>query len=100
MSTERTQRAAGGPEHEGPAAERERLEALLLEAEQRLAEVPELRLRIADLERELAIARSAERAAREEALRLDQMLMYGRRMLHYVRPLIGPLRRARRRLRG
>jgi SAM-dependent methyltransferase len=80
--------------------ERDRLADLLVDAERRLAEVPELNLRIADLEFELAAARSAADAARQEAKQLDQMLMYGRRMLRYVRPLIKPLRRARRRLRS
>ena len=62
--------------------------------------VPELNLRIADLEFELEAARSAAAAARQEADQLDRMLMYGRRMLRYVRPFIQPLRRLRRKLRG
>jgi hypothetical protein len=74
------------------------LQELLLAAEQRLAEVPNLRVRIGELELELGRARAETAAAREEAQRLDQMLMYGRRMLRHVRPLIGPLRQARRRL--
>ena len=45
-------------------------------------------------------ARSAAAAARREADQLDRMLIYGRRMLRYVRPLIKPLRRLRRKLRG
>ena len=73
------------------------LAALLIDAEQRLARVPDLEARIADLERELTEARTQLVAAQEEVQRLDQMLMYGRRMLRYVRPLIGPLRAARRR---
>ena len=80
--------------------ERDRLAELLLDAEQRLAQVPEFHLRIADLETELAAVRSEKDAARQEAKELDQMLMYGRRMLRHVRPLIQPLRRARQRLRG
>jgi hypothetical protein len=80
--------------------ERDRLAELLTDAEQRLAEVPELKLRIADLEFELVEARQDTMAARLEAQQLDQMLMYGRRMLRYVRPLITPLRQARRRLRS
>lgn len=79
--------------------ERDRLEALLTDAEQRLAHVPELELRIADLQHELAAARQETQAARREAQQLDQMLMYGRRALRYVRPMIKPLRDARRRLR-
>ena len=80
--------------------ERDRLAQLLGDAERRLAEVPEFELRIADLEFELAAARNAADAARREANELDQMLMYGRRMLRYVRPVIKPLRQARRKLRG
>ena len=80
--------------------ERDRLAQLLGDAERRLAEVPELNLRIVDLEFELAAARNAADAARREANELDQMLMYGRRTLRYVRPLIKPLRRVRRKLRG
>lgn len=85
---------------EARAAERDRVAELLLDAEQRLAEVPELNLRIADLEHQLAAARNDAAEARREAQELDQMLMYGRRMLRYVRPLIQPLRQARKRLRG
>jgi SAM-dependent methyltransferase len=80
--------------------ERDRLAQLLGDAETRLAEVPELNLRIADLEFELAQARSAAQAARREAYELDRALIYGRRMLRYVRPFIKPLRRLRRKLRG
>lgn len=80
--------------------EHDRLSQLLTDAEQRLATVPELHLRIADLEHELADARAAAEAARREARELDQMLMYGRRALRYIRPAIKPLRQARRRLRG
>jgi SAM-dependent methyltransferase len=80
--------------------ERARLAQLLGEAEQRLAQVPELDLRIGDLEVELAAARSTAEAARREADQLDRMLLYGRRMLRFVRPLIQPLRRLRRKLRG
>lgn len=87
-------------ELEARVQERDQLAALLVEAEQRGAEVPELRHRIADLEAQLAAARSAEAQARQEARELDQMLMYGRRMLRYARPLIKPLRDARRRLRS
>lgn len=80
--------------------ERDRVAELLLDAEQRLAGVPELQQRIADLEYELAAAREDAAAARREAWELDQMLMYGRRMLRFVRPAIKPLRQVRRRLRG
>ncbi len=80
--------------------ERNRLSALLLDAEQRLADVPNLNLRIADLEYELATVRADAATARRQAQELDQMLMYGRRILRHVRPVIRPLRRARRLLRG
>ena len=80
--------------------ERDQLARLLGEAETRSAQVSELELRIADLELELEHARRAATAARQEADQLDRMLMYGRRMLRFVRPLIKPLRRLRRKLRG
>jgi len=80
--------------------ERDRLAELLMEAEHRSSEVPEFKQRIADLELELEDARSAAAAARLEADQLDRMLMYGRRMLRFVRPLIKPLRRLRHKLRG
>lgn len=81
-------------------AERDRLAELLADAERRLAMVPELELRIADLEFDLAAAHKVVDAARREADELDRMLLYGRRMLRFVRPLIKPLRKARRKLRG
>ena len=87
-------------ELESRVQERDRLARLLTDAEQRLAQVPDLELRIRDLEFELATARSERDAARLEAQQLDQMLMYGRRLLRFVRPLIKPLRDARRRLRS
>jgi ubiquinone/menaquinone biosynthesis C-methylase UbiE len=80
--------------------ERDRLAKLLGEAEARCAQLPELELRIADLELELEYARHAAADARQEADQLDRMLMYGRRTLRLVRPLIQPLRRLRRKLRG
>lgn len=80
--------------------DRDRLARLLGDSELRSAVVPELNLRIADLEFELEAARSTAAAARQEADQLDRMLMYGRRMLRYVRPFIQPLRRLRRKLRG
>jgi SAM-dependent methyltransferase len=80
--------------------ERDQLVRLLSDAESRLAEVPDLRLRITNLESELEAARNAAAAARLEADQLDRMLIYGRRMLSFVRPLIKPLRRLRRKLRG
>ena len=91
------------PAPEDPAAvahERDRLAGLLIDAEQRLAGVPELELRVTELQRELEIARDETRQAEQVAQQLDQMLMYGRRALRYVRPMIKPLRQARRRLRS
>lgn len=86
-------------ELEARIAERDRVGQLLSDAEQRLADIPNLNLRIADLEFELSAARADQAVARREAQELDQMLMYGRRMLRHVRPIIRPLRRARRLLR-
>jgi SAM-dependent methyltransferase len=80
--------------------ERDRLAELLTDAERRLAEVPELSVRIADLEAELESTRAVAEAARRDADQLDRMLIYGRRMLWFIRPLITPLRRVRRMLRG
>jgi hypothetical protein len=96
VSTERSASAAGEVSPGDPDA----LAALLIDAEQRLAAVPDLQARVVELERELADARAATAAAQEEAQRLDQMLMYGRKMLRLVRPLIAPLRDARRRRHG
>ncbi len=87
-------------ELEARVLEQDRMAQLLIEAEARLAAVPELDLRIADLEYELSATRQAADAARQEAMELDQMLIYGRRMLRYVRPAIKPLRKVRRRLRS
>ena len=78
--------------------EGDRLTELLGAAERRSAEVPELKRRIADLELALEDERRAAAAARKEADQLDRMLMYGRRMLWFIRPLIEPLRRLRRKL--
>ena len=80
--------------------EGDRLTELLEQAEHRSAEVPELKQRLAELELELEDERRAAAAARKEADQLDRMLMYGRRMLRLVRPLIEPLRRLRRKLRS
>jgi SAM-dependent methyltransferase len=80
--------------------ERDRLARLLSVAEQRLADVPELQERVVNLEVELQEARSDAAAARQDADQLDRMLIYGRRMLMVVGPLIKPLRRLRHKLRG
>ena len=96
MSTDRSASAAGAVAPDDPDA----LAALLIDAEQRLARVPDLEARIGELERELGESRAQLAASQEEVLRLDQMLMYGRRALRLVRPLITPLRDARRRMHG
>ena len=87
-------------EPQSPTDERDRLAELLLDAEQRLAVVPELELRISDLEHALQHVQRERDDARQELGQLDQLNMYGRRMLRYVRPAIKPLRAARRRLRS
>ncbi len=87
-------------EPQSPTDERDRLAELLLDAEQRLAVVPELELRISDLEHALQYVQRERDDARQELGQLDQLNMYGRRMLRYVRPAIKPLRDARRRLRS
>ena len=94
-----SQRESHIAELEARLSERDELSGLLVDAEQRLAIVPDLNARIEDLNAELAVARAATDAARREAWELDQMLMYGRRALRFVRPIIKPLRKARRRLR-
>jgi hypothetical protein len=81
-------------------AERDRLAELLIDAEQRLAQVPELERRIDDLEHELRKAVEAGDLARREAWELDQARLYSRRLLRRVRPLIQALRKLRKRLRS
>ena len=103
VTTQSAQIAEAGHQIEDLQArldERDRLAELLGAAEGRSAEVPELKLRITDLELALEDERRAAAAARKEADQLDRMLMYGRRMLWFVRPLIEPLRRLRRKFRG
>lgn len=91
----------GDPTSEAtPPDERARLTALLRDAELRAAGVPELQRRIGDLEHQLAETQADLAAARREVWELDQLLMYSRRLLRHARPLIGPLRQARRRLRS
>jgi len=99
VSTERSASAADPADAVAPG-DPDALAALLIDAEQRLARVPDLEARLTDLERDLADTRAQLAASQEEVQRLDQMLMYGRRVLRYVRPLIGPLRAARRRRHG
>ncbi len=78
---------------------------LLVDAEQRLAEIPALKLQIADLERETAEAhRTAERLSKELA-ELDGRLMQNERTLVSVMSspswkLTKPLRAGKRLLRG
>jgi len=59
----------------------DRLEELLVDAERRLAAVPELQLRISELERELADVRADADRARAEAHALDQRLTLGEQVL-------------------
>lgn len=87
-------------ELEARVQESERLAELLAGAEQRLADVPNLRAQITDLEVQLAQERDYVAIARRQAQELDQVLMYGRRMLRHAQPLIGPLKRLRRLLRS
>ncbi len=81
--------------------ERDRLGELLTDAEQRLAGVPDLQLRIADLEYELSQARAAADAARKEARRYDEQSMRAQRVLTDVMSspswqVTKPLRAAKR----
>lgn len=94
MRNEQTQEPAA------TANERDRLAEQLIDAEQRLARVPELERRISDLEHQLGQANEATAIARRQAWELDQARLYSRRMLRRVRPLIQLLRKARKRLRG
>ena len=87
-------------ELEQRVSERERIAALLTEAELALAGVPELREQIAILEHDLADARTTAELARREAAELDRALLYGRRLLRHVRPLVQLAKKVRRRLRG
>jgi cephalosporin hydroxylase len=66
---------------EGRLAETDRLQKLLVDAEQRLGGVPELQLRAAALERELEEARRSVLAAREEARVLEVRLSIGEQVV-------------------
>jgi ubiquinone/menaquinone biosynthesis C-methylase UbiE len=86
-------------------AERDRIAELLTDAEQRAAEIPDLRQRIADLERELVAERGAHQATRDHAEHLDARLMSSERVLRDVFgspswQVTKPLRYAKRRLKG
>jgi chromosome segregation ATPase len=83
-----------------PDDERAQLTALLADAEQRAARLPELERRIGDLEHDLSSSRQELAQARREIWELDKLLMYSRRLLRFARPLVGPLRQAKRRLRS
>jgi SAM-dependent methyltransferase len=92
-------------ELEARVAERDRVGQLLLEAEQRLAEIPALQLQIDDLRHELAGARAAEEAARQQMRALDERLMRAQRTLVEVMSspswrVTKPLRAAKRLLRN
>jgi SAM-dependent methyltransferase len=89
---------------EARVAERDRVAELLVDAEQRLAGVRELELRIADLEYELAEQRKLREAARDEARVLDERLMLAQRvqvdlMSSASWKLTEPLRAAKRLMR-
>jgi ubiquinone/menaquinone biosynthesis C-methylase UbiE len=89
---------------EARVAERDRIAELLVDAEQRLAGVPELELRMADLEYQLAEERKLRDAARDEAQALDNRLMglqqgQGDLMNSASWKLTKPLRAAKQRLR-
>jgi SAM-dependent methyltransferase len=92
-------------ELETRVAERDRINRLLLDAEQRLAELPALNLQIADLRNELADGRSVETALRERVSDIDQQLMRSQRALVDVMGspswrFTKPLRAAKRLLRS
>jgi hypothetical protein len=83
--------------------ERDALGERLVDAERRLAGVPDLELRIADLERDLEEANAAAERARIEAQALDERLTQGQRVLNDVFSspswrLTQPLRTAKNRL--
>jgi hypothetical protein len=65
----------------GRLQEFDRLQRQLLDAEQRLAGIPDLELRIAELERELADANRATEAAQDQIRALDDRLTRGQRVL-------------------
>ena len=92
-------------ELEARVAERDRVNALLLEAEQRATEIPALHLQIADLRYELAGVRASEDALREQIQTLDKRLMAAQRTLVEVMnspswKVTKPLRSAKRLLRN
>jgi Methyltransferase domain len=62
-------------------AQTDRLQQALVDAERRLAGVPDLELRIAELERQLAEARRDAEVARAEAGALDERLTFGEQVL-------------------
>ena len=77
----------------------------LIDAERRLADVPELELRIAELQRELEQARAVAESARAEARALDERLMVSQQALTHVLNspswrVTKPLRAAKHKLRG
>lgn len=78
-----------------------RLQELLVDAERRLAVVPQLQLRLAELERDLAATRNEAASAREEARTLDQRAMRSEHVLAEVMSspswrMTQPLRTAKR----
>ncbi|MGO9898400.1 MAG: class I SAM-dependent methyltransferase [Solirubrobacteraceae bacterium] len=92
-------------ELEARVGERDQINQLLLDAEQRLADVPTLHLQIADLRHELGEARAAADVAREQLRELDERFMRAQRTLVDMLQspswkLTKPLRAAKRRLRN
>jgi SAM-dependent methyltransferase len=92
-------------ELEARVGERDRINQLLLNAEQRLADIPALQLQIADLTYALAEARTAADTAREQLRELDERFMQAQRTLVEVLEspswkLTKPLRAAKKRLRN
>jgi O-antigen biosynthesis protein len=92
-------------ELEQQMAERDQVAELLTEAEQRAADIPDLRQRIEDLQRELVAERGAHQATRDHAEHLDARLMRSERVLREVFgspswQVTKPLRYAKRRLKA
>lgn len=92
-------------ELEARIGETESLQDLLVDAEQRLASIPDLDRRIAELEHALRHARAEADAARAETRRLDERLMQAQRVMVDIFnspswQLTKPLRRAKRAIRA
>lgn len=81
LASERDRAALEIANLEDRLKERDRLSELLVDAERRLASVPDLEVRIADLERELDEARTAAEDAHRHIQALDERLTRGQRVL-------------------